>query len=246
MDQEGKSYGVQVCSSVRNNRHIISNKDPKDFYQTFKPKQPVKIFCIGRNYAKHARELGNELPEEPVIFMKPPTALLVNDKAFYYPEFSQDVHYEIELVLRICKNGKSVQREFAHRYYDRIGLGIDFTARDLQSKQKAKGLPWEIAKGFDSSAVISEFVSLDRFDKNNIRFQLEKNGEVVQDGTTADLLFPFDDLIVHLSRYFKLNMGDLIYTGTPEGVGPVAVGDTLAGYLETPTGRERMFICEVK
>jgi len=203
----------------------------------------MKIFCIGRNYAEHAKELNNPIPEEPVIFMKPPTALLRDNQAFYIPDFSNDVHYEVELVLRVCKNGKSVEREFASKYYDAVGLGIDFTARDIQSKCKAKGLPWEKAKAFDHSAVLGGFVSFDKLkDHKSIRFGLEKNGEVVQSGDSADMLFDFDALIVQVSKYFTLQQGDLIYTGTPAGVGPVAIGDVLSGQLEG----EQMFTCEIK
>jgi acylpyruvate hydrolase len=202
----------------------------------------MKIFCIGRNYAEHAKELNNEIPEEPVIFMKPPTALLRDNQPFYIPEFTQDVHYEVELVLRISKNGKSIPMEFASRYYDEIGLGIDFTARDIQSKCKAKGLPWEKAKAFDHSAVISPFLQLADLPNRPIRFYLEKNGQVVQSGLTDDMLFNFDQLITHISKYFTLQQGDLIYTGTPSGVGPISIGDTLKGFIE----QQQMFECHIK
>ncbi len=202
----------------------------------------MKIICIGRNYSEHAKELNNPLPEEPVIFMKPPSALLVNDKPLYYPEFTRSLHYEGEIVLKICRNGKYVQPEFAHKYYDRIAFGIDFTARDIQAKLKAKGLPWEKAKGFDGSAAISDFVSTDRFDLGNIHFQLHKNGQIVQNGQTIDMLFSFDTLIVHISRYFKLQVGDMIYTGTPAGVGEVQIGDTLEGFIEG----KKMLECDIK
>lgn len=192
----------------------------------------MKIFCIGRNYAEHAKELNNAVPTKPVVFMKPPTALLLDGKPFYYPDFTKNLHHEIEIVLRISKNGKAIQPEFAHRYYDKIALGIDFTARDVQDELKAKGLPWEIAKGFDGSAVLSDFVAIEDFDQGNIRFQLTKNGETVQDGTTQDLIFTFDALIVYISQYFTLQQGDLIYTGTPSGVGAVKIGDKLEGFLE--------------
>ncbi len=194
----------------------------------------MKIFCIGRNYADHAKELNNAVPTEPVIFMKPPTALLINNRPFYYPEFTQNLHFEGELVLKVCKNGRSVQPEFASRYYDAIGFGIDFTARDLQDKQKAKGLPWEIAKAFDRSAPISpQFLPLEGLTNiQDIHFQLKKNGEVVQDGHTRDLIFPFDALICYISQFFTLHKGDYIFTGTPAGVGPVAPGDVLDGYIE--------------
>lgn len=191
----------------------------------------MKIICIGRNYKAHAEELGNDVPDRPMIFMKPPTALLVNNKPFYYPDFSKDIHYELEVVLKICKNGRHVQPEFARSYYDEIALGIDFTARDLQDECKKKGHPWEIAKAFDHSAVMSPFFPL-RQAPDDIRFHLEKNGEVVQRGHTRQLIFPFDELIVYVSRFFKLQVGDYIFTGTPAGVGPVQVGDRLVGYLE--------------
>lgn len=191
----------------------------------------MKIFCIGRNYKAHAEELGNTVPDKPMVFMKPPTALLVNNKPFYYPEFSKDIHYELEVVVKICKNGRHVQPNFAKDYYKEIGLGIDFTARDIQDECKAKGHPWEIAKGFDHSAVLSRFFPLETA-TDDIRFHLEKNGQTVQRGHTKDLIFTFDDLIVYLSKFFKLQIGDYIFTGTPAGVGPVKIGDELVGYLE--------------
>jgi acylpyruvate hydrolase len=203
----------------------------------------MKIFCIGRNYADHAKELNNPVPTEPLIFMKPPTALVVANKPFYYPDFTQDLHYEGEIVLRICKNGRSVQPEFAHRYYDAVGFGIDFTARDLQDKLKAKGQPWEIAKGFDRSAPLSRFVPMEELkNAQDIDFQLKKNGEVVQDGHTRDLIFSFDTLIVHLSRYFTLHKGDYVFTGTPAGVGPVQIGDVLEGFIEG----EHLLTCAIR
>lgn len=193
----------------------------------------MKIFCIGRNYVDHAKELSNPVPAEPLIFMKPPTALVVNNKPFFYPDFTRDLHYEGEIVLRICKNGRSVQPEFAHRYYDAVAFGIDFTARDLQDKLKQKGHPWEIAKGFDYSAPVSQWVPLEQLSNpGNISFQLKKNGSVVQDGHTLDLIFSFDTLIVHISQYFTLQRGDMIFTGTPAGVGPVQTGDVLEGWLD--------------
>ena len=206
----------------------------------------MKIICIGRNYRDHARELNNPVPSKPLVFMKPPSALLVNKKPFYYPEFSNDIHYELEVVLKICKNGKHVQPEFASGYYKEIALGIDFTARDLQSRCKEKGHPWEIAKGFDGSAVLSEFIPLTQVGDNGIRFSLKKNGKVVQQGNTNDLIFDFDYLIVYLSQYFKLQMGDLIYTGTPAGVGPVQIGDALEGNFSGLEGQEPLLYCEVK
>ena len=202
----------------------------------------MKIFCIGRNYLEHAKELNNAVPTKPLIFMKPPTALLLENKPFYYPEFTKNLHHEVEVVLKISKNGKAIQPEFAHRYYDKIGLGIDFTARDVQDELKAKGQPWEIAKGFDNSAVLSDFVDLKDFDATNISFQLHKNGEIVQKGTTKDLIFSFDTVVSYISQFFTLQQGDLIYTGTPEGVGPVKIGDKLKGFLEG----KPMFICDIK
>ena len=203
----------------------------------------MKIFCIGRNYADHAAEMGSSVPKQPMVFMKPPTALLINDKPFYYPEFSNEIHYEAEIVLRICKNGKHVKPEFADSYYDAIGLGIDFTARDLQRKCKEKGHPWEIAKGFDNSAAISKFLPLEDFnDLSSIQFSFLKNGGIVQEGDTANLIFSFSDLICHISKFFKIQHGDLIYTGTPAGVGPVQKGDRLVGMI----GDREMLHCEIR
>lgn len=190
----------------------------------------MKIICIGRNYAAHAKELKNEVPAEPVFFMKPDTALL-REKDFYYPDFTKDLHHEIELVLKICKAGKHIQEEFAHKYYDEIGLGIDFTARDLQEECKKKGLPWEKAKAFDNSAPIGEFIKKEKLELNNISFSLSINGQVKQKGSSADLIFSFDKIIAYVSRFVSLRVGDLIYTGTPEGVGPVKIGDELSGEM---------------
>jgi len=192
----------------------------------------MKIICVGRNYVDHAKELNNPVPEKPLLFMKPPSALLRNPKPFYYPDFSEDVHYEAELVIRIGKNGKSIQPEFAHTYYDAIGLGIDFTARDLQRQCKEKGHPWEIAKGFDGSAYISELVILEPKPNQRYTFDLKQNGQLVQEGNTDDLIFSIEYLLSYISKFFKLTMGDLIYTGTPVGVGPIKVGDRLEGSLE--------------
>lgn len=193
----------------------------------------MKIFCIGRNYADHAKELNNPIPSEPLIFMKPPTALLVNNKPFFYPDFTKDLHHEGEIVLRICKNGRSVQPEFASRYFDAVAFGIDFTARDLQEKLKQKGQPWEIAKGFDRSAPLSQWVPISELkNAQDIDFQLIKNGEAVQHGHTRDLIFSFETLIVHISKYFTLQKGDMVFTGTPAGVGPVKIGDVLEGFIE--------------
>lgn len=206
----------------------------------------MKIICIGRNYADHAKELNNPVPEKPVVFMKPPSALLVNNKPFYYPEFTKDLHHEIEVVLKIAKNGRHVQPKFAKDYYQEIALGIDFTARDLQSECKKKGHPWEIAKGFDGSAVLSPFVPIEKVNRSAIEFELLKNGEVAQHGNTKDLIFSFEDIICYVSQFFKLQMGDLIYTGTPAGVGPVQIADVLEGYLYTRTEKEQMFRCAIK
>ena len=206
----------------------------------------MKIICIGRNYADHAAELNNPVPKQPLVFMKPPSALLVNNKPLYYPEFTQDLHYEVEIVLKIGKNGKYVQPEFAADYIESIALGIDFTARDLQRKCKEKGHPWEIAKGFDGSAVISEFIPLSKVNRSAIEFELHLNNEKVQHGNTKDLIFSFEDIIVHVSKFFKLQMGDLIYTGTPAGVGPVKIGDQLEGFLHTKDAILTMFHCAIK
>ena len=190
----------------------------------------MKIICIGRNYAAHAKELKNELPTEPVFFMKPDTALL-KDKDFYLPDFTSDLHHEIELVLKICKAGKHIREEFAHNYFDEIGLGIDFTARDLQEKAKAKGLPWEKAKAFDNSAPIGMFISKSKLDLNNISFGLKVNGQFRQKGNSSDLIFSFNQVIAYVSQFVSFKVGDLIFTGTPEGVGPVKIGDLLEGEL---------------
>ena len=192
----------------------------------------MKIICIGRNYAEHAKELGNEVPENPVIFMKPDTAVLKKGSDFYIPEFSDDVHYEVEVVLKMSKGGKYISEENAPKYYDEIGLGIDFTARDLQSKLKDKGLPWELAKGFDGSAVVSDFVKKEDFDLQNLNFSLIKNKEKVQEGNTSMMIFSPEKIIAFVSQYFTLRVGDLIFTGTPKGVGKVSENDILDGFLE--------------
>ncbi|WP_313502916.1 fumarylacetoacetate hydrolase family protein [Kaistella carnis] len=192
----------------------------------------MKIICIGRNYAEHAQELGNEVPESPVIFMKPDTAVLKKGSDFYIPEFSDDVHYELEVVLKISKGGKYIQEENADKYYDEIGLGIDFTARDLQSKLKEKGLPWELAKGFDGSAVLSEFYKKENFNMKNLNFSLRKNKEEVQNGNTSMMIFSPEKIIAFVSQYFTLRVGDLIFTGTPKGVGKVSEKDMLQAFLE--------------
>lgn len=194
----------------------------------------MRIFAVGRNYAEHIKELNNERPDEPVIFTKPDTALLRNNSPFYHPDFSKEIHHEVELVLRICKEGKNVQEKFAGKYYDAIGIGIDFTARDLQQKAKEKGLPWDIAKGFNGSAPVSDkFIPVSQFnDLKDINFSLSINGEVRQQGNTSLMLFSFDFIISYLSKFFTLRSGDLIFTGTPKGVGPVKIGDTLAAFVE--------------
>jgi len=191
----------------------------------------MKIICIGRNYAAHAQELGNEIPESPVIFMKPDTAVLKGND-FYIPEFSKDVHYELEVVLKISKGGKYIQEENAGKYYEEIGLGIDFTARDLQSELKSKGLPWELAKGFDGSAVLSGFFPKSNFDMKNLNFSLLKNKEEVQNGNTSLMIFTPEQIIAFVSKYFTLRVGDLIFTGTPQGVGKVSENDELQAFLE--------------
>lgn len=204
----------------------------------------MRIFAVGRNYAEHIKELNNERPDEPVIFTKPDTALLRNQSPFYYPEFSRDIHHEVELVLRISKEGKNIQEKFAGKYFDAVGIGIDFTARDLQQKAKEKGLPWDIAKGFNGSAPISEkFIPVAEF-KNlkDINFSLAINGGIRQQGNTSLMIFSFEYVISYLSKFFTLRAGDLIFTGTPKGVGPVQVGDTLSAFIEN----EKLLEFEVK
>ncbi|UWX60667.1 fumarylacetoacetate hydrolase family protein [Chryseobacterium oranimense] len=191
----------------------------------------MKIICIGRNYSEHAKELGNEIPEKPVIFMKPDTAVLKGND-FYIPEFSNDIHYELEVVLKISKGGKYIQKETASKHYEEISLGIDFTARDLQSELKSKGLPWELAKGFDGSAVVGNFFRKEDFDLQGLQFSLLKNKEEVQNGNTKDMIFSFDDIVAFASQFFTLRVGDLIFTGTPKGVGKVDENDILEAYLE--------------
>lgn len=192
----------------------------------------MKIFGIGRNYAAHIEELNNERPDEPVIFTKPETALLTRNRPFYYPNFSKDIHFEVEVLIKICKVGKNIDEKFAHTYYDEIGIGIDLTARDLQTKAKEKGLPWTIAKGFNDSAPLSNFVPKKDFDLNNLNFSLKQNGEVKQLGNTSLMLFSLDYLISYLSKFFLLKKGDIIFTGTPKGVGPIAIGDSLECFIE--------------
>lgn len=202
----------------------------------------MKILCVGRNYADHAKELNNDIPSKPLIFMKPATAILKDDKPFYIPEFSNDVHYELELVVKIAKNGKYISKRFAQDYYDEISVGIDITARDLQAELKANGHPWEIAKAFDNSALLGKFISKATFDLSQLNFSLKKNNELVQQGNSKDMLFEIDDIIVYVSQFFRLQMGDLIYTGTPAGVGKMSIGDTFEGFIE----EKKLFRTEIK
>jgi 2-keto-4-pentenoate hydratase/2-oxohepta-3-ene-1,7-dioic acid hydratase in catechol pathway len=203
----------------------------------------MKIICIGRNYTDHIAELENEKPENPVVFLKPDTAILLKGQPFFIPDFSQDVHHEVEVLVRINRIGKHIQPKFAHKYYDEIGLGIDFTARDLQAQLKAKGLPWEKAKGFDGAAVVGKWVAKTELPQvDELQFSLRKNGETVQAGNTALMLWKIDELIAYVSQFFTLKIGDIIFTGTPAGVGPVAINDVLVGELE---GRE-LFNIKVK
>ncbi len=194
----------------------------------------MKIICVGRNYEAHAKELNNAVEESPVIFLKPETALIPNKQPFFYPAFSNDVHYETELVVKICKLGKHIDEKFAHRYYQEIALGIDFTARDVQSQLKTKGLPWELAKGFDGSAPLGKFIEIESMQKNiqDLHFHMKLNGEIKQVGHTANMIFSVDKIIAFISTYFTLKIGDLIFTGTPSGVGPVKKGDHLEAWLE--------------
>lgn len=203
----------------------------------------MKIFCVGRNYAAHAGELGNDIPDDPIIFMKPKSALLQSHTPFYYPEFTNELHYECELVLRISKNGKYIQEKFAGKYYDAITAGIDFTARDIQNELKEKGLPWEKAKAWDNSAVIGKWLPATGIkNKKDINFCLYKNKELVQQGNSADMLNSFDRIVSYISNYFSVNIGDVIFTGTPAGVGEVVVGDELEAFIED----DSMFTLEVK
>ena len=192
----------------------------------------MKILGVGMNYRKHAAELGHNVPTEPVLFLMPETALITRNLPFFYPDFSNEIHHEVELVLKINRLGKNIPEKFANRYYDEIGVGIDFTARDLQRKAAAAGLPWTISKGFDGAAPVGNFVSKAELgDLNNICFSLERNGEVVQQGNSADMIFPFDAIIAYASKFFTLKIGDLIFTGTPVGVGPVQIGDNLVAKI---------------
>lgn len=203
----------------------------------------MKIICIGRNYADHIKELDNAKPTDPVIFLKPDTAILLKKQPFFIPDFSNEVHYEVELLVRINKIGKHIDQKFAHKYYDEIGLGIDFTARDLQAELKEKGLPWEKAKAFDGSAVIGKFIEKEQFkDVNNINFSLERNGNTVQNGNSMLMMWKIDALIEYISKYFTLKIGDIIFTGTPAGVGKVETNDVLKGFIE----ETEMFSIKVK
>ncbi len=203
----------------------------------------MKIICVGRNYPDHAKELGNDIPDEPVIFMKPKSALLQSHTPFYYPEFTNELNYECELVLRVCKNGKYIQERHAANYYNGITVGIDFTARDIQNELKAKGLPWEKAKAFDNSAAIGKFIDVTpALNKKNIGFSFFKNKELVQQGNSSQMIFSFDYIVAHISNYFSLNIGDLIFTGTPAGVGECVVGDDLEAFVE----KEMLLKLEVK
>ncbi len=192
----------------------------------------MKIICIGRNYTEHIEELKNEKPDNPVIFLKPDSSVLTNNNPFVIPSFSNNIHYEVEVLVKICRLGKHIDEKFSHKYYDEIGLGIDFTARDLQSRLKEKGLPWEKAKGFDGSAVIGDFYSKENYNLQNTNFQLYKNEELVQDGNTKNMLWKIDEIIAYVSRFFTLKIGDIIFTGTPAGVGSVQSNDVLIGKLE--------------
>ena len=203
----------------------------------------MKLICIGRNYAKHIEELENERPEEPVVFIKPDTSILLKKQPFFIPDFSDDVHHEVEVLVKINRVGKHIDKKFAYKYYDEVGLGIDFTARDLQSKLKAKGLPWERAKAFDGAAVIGKWLNKEVFSSvDNIQFLLKKNDEIVQEGSTSHMLWKIDELIEYVSKYFTLKIGDVIFTGTPAGVGKVIANDQLKGYIED----KEMFSITVK
>jgi len=202
----------------------------------------MKIICIGRNYADHAKEMKSELPKEPVFFFKPDVAILRGNR-FYIPEFTKEVHFEVELVVKINKVGKYIDKKFAHTYYNEIGLGIDFTARDIQRECKAKGLPWEKAKAFENSAVLSKnFIPKNKLDLTNINFSLTLNDKTVQQGNSANMIFDIDDIIAYISQFVTLKIGDLIYTGTPAGVGPVKIGDKLNGFI----GEQKMFNVEIR
>jgi len=204
----------------------------------------MKIICIGRNYAAHAEELNNPVPKTPLLFLKPDTAQLLDGAPLFYPDFTNDLHYEVEVLLKICKNGKHIDPKFAASYYREVSVGIDFTARDIQKRCKEKGHPWEIAKAWNHSAVIGDFIPVEEARNKNghIKFSLTKNGETVQQGITSDMLTNFDNLIAHISKYFMLLRGDVIFTGTPKGVGPVQIGDRLEGFI----GDRQLLSCDIK
>lgn len=203
----------------------------------------MKIICIGRNYSEHAKELNHPVPSTPVFFMKPESALVRGNLPFFYPSFSNEIHYEVELVLHINKVGRNISVKHAHTYYDGIGVGLDFTARDLQQEAKQKGLPWEMAKAFDNSAPVSEFIPVEEFvDLGNINFSLQKNGVEVQKGNSSEMIFRFDTIISYVSKFVTLKMGDMVFTGTPAGVGPVTIGDKLEAFIET----RKMLLCNIR
>ena len=203
----------------------------------------MKIICIGKNYLKHIQELDRQRPSEPVFFLKPDSSIIIRNRPFFLPDFSEEIHHEVELIFRICKVGQCIQPKFAHTYYDAIGLGIDFTARDLQRKCVAEGNPWEIAKAFDGSAIISKFVEKEHFGElKNLDFRLLLNDQCVQHGNSADMLFSIDDIICHVSKFMTLKIGDIIFTGTPEGVGKVAINDRLQGFI----GEEKFLDFKIK
>ena len=203
----------------------------------------MKIICIGNNYFEHIKELNSSIPEEPIFFLKPDTSLVIRNHPFYYPDFSNEIHHEVEIVIKINKKGRHILEKFAPTYYNEIGIGIDFTARDIQKKCKEKGLPWEISKAFDLSAPISNFINKSQFENiNNLNFHLQKNGKTIQTGNSSDMIFSFDSIISYVSRFITIKMGDMIFTGTPYGVGPVKIGDKLEAFL----GDEKMLKCEVK
>lgn len=203
----------------------------------------MKIICIGRNYVEHIRELQNEFPAAPVFFLKPDTSLLIRNRPFYYPDYSKEIHYEVELVLRISKVGKNISRQFAHTYFDEIGVGLDLTARDLQNQAKAKGLPWTLAKGFDFSAPMGKFYPKSKFpDLRNLQFRLDVNGITVQNGNSGLMIYDFDEIISYISRFMTLRIGDYIFTGTPAGVGPIRIGDKLEAFLE----EEKALTCLIR
>jgi 2-keto-4-pentenoate hydratase/2-oxohepta-3-ene-1,7-dioic acid hydratase in catechol pathway len=203
----------------------------------------MKVICIGRNYMDHIKELNSPLPSAPVFFLKPDTSIVTRNRPFFYPDFSKEIHYEVELVMKVCKVGKNIQKQFASTYFDEIGIGIDFTARDLQDECKKKGLPWLVSKGFDNAAPLGKFMKKSSFpDLRNINFHLDINGITVQKGNSGDMIFPFEELISYVSKFITLKMGDLIYTGTPIGVGPVNIGDRLEAFIEG----ERLLKCDIK